>query len=109
MNDLLGLQVLTWEGRLKSSNTHMGYPYRAVMLLLLGTGYAGGLMGLAILFEHVGWLPDFGWWIVLLLLALVAAVWEVWFYNYFMRLWRKARGVTVPPAPRWRLRKSRPA
>lgn len=108
VNDLLGLQVLTWEGRLTKDKTHMDYPYRAVMLLLLGTGYAGGLMGLGILFERVGWLPDPGWWIVLVLLGLVAVAWEVWFYGYFIRLWREARGATVPPAPRWRRRKDRP-
>lgn len=98
VNRMLGEDTLTWESGLKSGGSHMGYPYRAVLVLLLGTGYASVAIGVALVVDDtdrglLGWLAG-------VLVLLVAVGWESWFLRYFMDKWRSARAPgAVPPGP----------
>lgn len=90
VNDLLGEEVLTWEGALTTKNDHLSYPYLAVVGLLLGTGYAASAIGLWTLGVELSEEID-TWPLVVGAAAVVVTVWEVWFYAYFRRQWRSAR------------------
>jgi hypothetical protein len=45
INDDVGATVLGWESKLLTRSAHMGFPYLAVVGLLLGTGYASYVLG----------------------------------------------------------------
>jgi hypothetical protein len=62
INADIGSSVLGWESRLLTRSAHMGFPYLAVVGLLLGTGYASYVLGAHFLttyfgahHDHLGW------------------------------------------------------
>lgn len=91
VNDLLGSEVLTWEGGLKSANVHMTYPYWAVASLLLGTGYVASFVGLVLLGEATMDETSMPVAAVVAPLSALTVVWEWVFHRYFMGRWRQAR------------------
>jgi hypothetical protein len=98
VNRMLGDDTLTWESGLKAGGSHMGYPYRAVLALLLGTGYASVVLGAALVVGDSG--HDLVGWLAAGLVLVVAAGWEWWFFRYFMRKWGAARDPGAkPPGP----------
>ncbi len=94
INRLLDTEALTWESGLKSTSAHMGYPYRAVLTLLLGTGYCSVVLGLTFLgmFLHDrAPCPRALWWTLWGLAAVAAIAAEARFLVRFRRLWTVAK------------------
>jgi tellurite resistance protein TehA-like permease len=54
-NDVGGKPVLGWESKLLTRSAHMGFPYLAVVALLLGLGYAGYGLGTYFFTRYLGY------------------------------------------------------
>ncbi|MEI5101398.1 hypothetical protein RB200_26255 [Streptomyces sp. PmtG] len=96
INALLGGNaVLSWESRLVSSGTHMGYPYVATAAFILSTGVLAEVLGAYFLIERYasgGPLWDdvaFGGAVLL-----YAALTEAFFLRFFRARWRAIRSAT---------------
>jgi hypothetical protein len=79
-----------WESKLISQNQHMGYPYLATALLLLGAGWASVFVGLGIVYSAYherGSVATAG--VVIALLVAVAV--ETWFALFFRAKWIAVR------------------
>jgi hypothetical protein len=100
INDTLGRPAMTWEGALLSQGVHMGYPYLATVLLLLGAGWAGSVIGVYILFERVPWqfFQHNRVWMILAC-ALYAVANELLFARFFRKKWRDIRRHYSPAGP----------
>ena len=92
INARVGDEVLTWERGLSSTRIHMGYPYRAVVVLLLGTGWLAAVTAVALAW----WVPSGGdlafgsrWWSAPALVTLVVG--EAWFFMRFWGFWVRAK------------------
>lgn len=98
INAELGQDVMTRESSLASSGTHMSYPYRAVVVLLLGTGWLAGLTALTLAW----WAPDDPVlgprWLSIGAAAVLLLV-EVWFLRIFRGHWVHAKTGTLGRVP----------
>lgn len=100
LNAVVGAETLCWETSLagrrpaeeRPGGLHMRYPYVAVVVLLLGVGWAAGAVGVYLLAHGLGDLLSRGWTVAATTtLALVAVGVEVAFLRFFAARWRAAR------------------
>ncbi|HEV2376349.1 MAG TPA: hypothetical protein VGS19_29785 [Streptosporangiaceae bacterium] len=103
INNILDREVMTWEGSLQHTGTHMGYPYLATVLLLLGAGWASSLVGI-VMIHQANTSPaihhDILW--ITVGLTTYALTVELLFGWFFRNKWRDIRtryGAIYPPAP----------
>lgn len=92
INHLLDQEVMTWEGSLQHQGTHMGYPYLATVLLLLGAGWASSLLGLFMIHQAIIYPPvhrHLAW--IMAGLATYALAVELFFGWFFRNKWRHIR------------------
>ena len=86
INAMLDSKLLDWESRLSSKKTHMGYPYIATIVFVLGGGYVASILGIYyIAFADVLHLA-----VISLLIIWVLAV-EIFFILFFYGKWGDAR------------------
>jgi hypothetical protein len=89
---IAGARVMSWETRLVGRNLHMGYPYLATALLLMGAGYVSGGIGIFLLYLLVT--PAVPLWLLVLLglglVGLIVGV-EWWFLRFVRRTWKRIR------------------
>ncbi len=92
INHILDREVMTWEGSLQHQGTHMGYPYLATVLLLLGAGWASSLLGLFMIHQAVSYavVHHYLSWITAGLTSYVLIV-ELLFGWFFRNKWRHIR------------------
>jgi hypothetical protein len=92
INHVLGQEVMTWEGSLQHQGTHMGYPYLATVLLLLGAGWASSLVGLFMIHQAITYpaVHRYLSWITAGLTTYVLIV-ELLFGWFFRNKWRHIR------------------
>lgn len=107
VNAEVGGQALSWEtslaapapagGSPDSRRLHMKYPYVAVVVLLLGVGWAAEGLGLYLLAEGLTehW-PDRWAVVVTCLVGAAAVAAEVWFLRFFAGHWRAATRADDP-------------
>lgn len=106
VNTEVGGEALSWEASLTapapgdasdSRRLHMKYPYVAVVVLLLGVGWAAEGLGLYLLTEGLSehW-PDRRAIAVTALLGVAAVGGEVWFLRFFGRHWQAATRAERP-------------
>jgi hypothetical protein len=92
INQVLDQEVMTWEGSLQHQGTHMGYPYLATVLLLLGAGWASSLVGLFMIHQAITYPVvhhDLSW-IIAGVTSYVLIV-ELLFGWFFRNKWRHIR------------------
>lgn len=84
--------AMGWETTLATRGTHMGYPYIAIIVFMLGSGVAGSFLGLYfVVFEYLKHASvSERWLIVFALLAYIVAV-EILFLRFFRARWRAIR------------------
>jgi hypothetical protein len=91
INRMLGTDALTWETSIQTRTTHLGYPYVATTLLILGSGYAAELVGMWFMFDALaGW--DEGRALSSAAVALAILCYEALFLRFFRMQWAKIRG-----------------
>jgi hypothetical protein len=92
INHVLDQEVMTWEGSLQHQGTHMGYPYLATVLLLLGAGWASSLVGLFMIRQAITYpaVHHYLIWITAGLITYVCTV-ELLFGWFFRNKWRYIR------------------
>lgn len=93
INEVIGLdRAMSWESSLVSKGLHMGYPYLATALLLLGAGWISGGIGLYILFDLMrSAVPPHVRVVVAVVLAVLIVVFESWYALFFRNKWRAIR------------------
>ncbi|MFJ2259380.1 hypothetical protein ACIOKD_13745 [Streptomyces sp. NPDC087844] len=96
INSLLGTgDVLSWESRLVSAGTHMGYPYIATAVFILSTGVLAQSLGGYFLVGRLAPSPtlrdDLA---VVGGVLLYAVLCETLFLRFFIRRWRAIRSAT---------------
>lgn len=102
INRVVGHQgAMSWESSLVSKGLHMGYPYLATALLLMGTGWAGGGVGLYLIFDLLGTAVPLSHRIVIaVVLGTIIIGVESWYALFFRARWREIRqnyAHTAPP------------
>lgn len=102
INQILGNKgAMSWESSLVSKGLHMGYPYLATALLLMGTGWAGGGVGLYLIFDLMGTAVSTSYRIVIaVILGVIIVGVETWYALFFRARWREIRinyAHTAPP------------
>ncbi|WP_034590381.1 hypothetical protein [Hamadaea tsunoensis] len=104
INDELGRgersKAMSWESRLIDGGTHMSYPYKSAIYLLLGAGWASTLLGVYnVAFSthhHIGAFGATGLAVVLLI---GAAVLETRFRRFVYAKWDQIRASYKKDAP----------
>jgi hypothetical protein len=106
INAHVGEDAVTWETHLATrppgapTDVHMSFPYVAVVVILLGVGYAGAILGAYFVYHGLHReLSDGSAVLVLGGLADLVIIFEAWFLRFFFREWRKAavgQAVTKP-------------
>lgn len=93
INDLLeSPDAMGWEGTLASRGTHMAYPYVATTVIVLGTGYAGSILGAYfLLVQFRAAFPHTPSWPVAVAIALYILTVEGLFLRFFRKKWREVR------------------
>jgi hypothetical protein len=99
INQLVGEETLTWERTLSSGRTHMTYPYTATVFIVLLVSYISLVIGISqfaiFLLQFTTLLsrftPTCTIVIVVVTLFALAAIVELLFWRFFLRLWREAR------------------
>jgi len=99
INERVGFEAVGWEKRGSNGASqsgdqgHMSYPYRATILLLLGTAYSASALGIYFILSELFVQKASDCLIVIIGIALTAVtlVVEILFLRFFMRQWRVAR------------------
>ena len=93
INDLLeSPDAMGWESALASRGTHMAYPYVATTVIVLGTGYAGSILGAYfLLVQFRTTFPHLSSWPVALTIALYILAVEALFLRFFRKKWSEVR------------------
>jgi hypothetical protein len=98
INKDVGAPVLGWESKLLARSAHMGFPYRAVVGLLLGAGYASYVLGghflTVYVHEHHVHAPADVWVVVCAVVVVAESLFLVWLRG----AWETAR--LGPPSER---------
>jgi hypothetical protein len=86
INKMLGTKLLQWETGLTSKDNHMGYPYIATIVFVLGGGYVATILGIYLIaFADMSMLN----------LAPILIIWtlfsEIFFMLFFCKKWVGAR------------------
>lgn len=96
INKLVEADVIGWESepaKPRARRSHMDYPYKATVSLVIGAGYAGTIIGIYLLLGAAQELDTI--WTILIFVAIVsyALILETIFLIYFMTRWREATGI----------------